>query len=448
MVPVHTVRRALLKIDCSLATSPTANTARLERLMTDQQTTSLSQSVMGETCARCHTTQEWGTSSWCPNCGYYPTINSEGVSDNSWKDAMPVEEESVPEGNLFAQLPGWFWILMGGIVCIVMTGFYIRIQADEAESTRGMIALGILPFALTTMAIAHLLASRQAMKHDPRIRFADAIISWFTIWQPSIGQLPDSRKRIWSMTWGMTAVVTSLLVIGGIDYNAPFRNTEKVKPKPFGNKIIQAVTGAAKAAGQGGSAASMEEALGQLSDPSMVGNAGAGGAQDMEGALKQLTDSAAGGLGGSMEDAMAKLGAVPGQLEDMAKSAQEDLEATEATLCILYGVATNDEQLPTSFLFAGKPRNDYQHVAEIQAEDLDKQEYRRLAIKLSKKVQNRPAVPTTYDAIWVDPVLVCKIRYSQMNEDGTVRDAEFDSIVRDDSRKTANRRSVPQHGRR
>ena len=403
---------------------------------------------MGETCVRCHTTQDWGTSSWCPNCGFYPTIDADGVKDDSWKAAMPVEEEEVPEGNLFAQLPAWFWILMGGIVAIVMTGFYVRIQADEAESTRGMIALAILPLALGTMAVAHIIASRHAMRHDPRIRFADAIISWFTVWQPSITQLPDSRKRIWSMTWGMTAVVTSLLVIGGIDYNAPFRTKEKVKPKAFGNKVIQAVTATAKAAGQGGSAATMEDALGQLSDPSMVGQAAAGGPQDMEGALKQLTNSSMAGIGGSMDDAMSQLSDLPGQLEDMARNAQDDMEANEVILCVAYGVVTNDEQLPASFLFAGKPGNDYQHIAEIKAEDLDKNEYRRLAIKLSTKVQSLPAVPSEYDAIWVDPVIVCKLRYVEMNEDGTVRGAEFDSIVRDDSRRTANGRSAAQRGRR
>ena len=116
---------------------------------------------MGETCARCHTNQDWGTSSWCPNCGFYPTLDAESVKDESWKAAMPVEEESIPEGNLFAQLPAWFWILMGGIVAIVLTGFYIRVEAADAESTRGMIALGILPVALTMMAIAHFTASRQ-----------------------------------------------------------------------------------------------------------------------------------------------------------------------------------------------------------------------------------------------------------------------------------------------
>lgn len=395
--------------------------------MTNSQTSKLNQTVMGETCVRCHTTQDWGTSSWCPNCGFYPTIDADGVKDESWKHAMPVEEEQIPEGNLFAQLPAWFWILMGGIVAIVMTGFFIRVQADEAESTRGLIALGILPFAFGTMAIAHIIASRHAMVHDPRIRFADAIISWFAVWQPSITQLPDSRKRIWSMTWGMTAVVTSLLVIGGIDYNAPFRTEKKAKPKAFGNKVIQSVTATATAAGQGNEADNREEALAQLSDPSMVGDA-------------------AGGAGGTVADAVSELSGMTGETDDLPGPSQ--VPAAETILCVAYGVVTDDDQLPTSFLFAGRPMNDYQHVAEIHSGDLGKKEFRRLAMSLFKKVQDRPAVSTDYDAVWVNPVLVCKLRYVEMNDDGTVSGAEFDSIVRDDSRRTANGQSAGQRGRR
>ena len=61
--------------------------------------------VPGKTCARCHTTQDWGSSTWCPYCGFYPSLNLESVSDESWKNAIPAEEESAPQGNLFAQLP-------------------------------------------------------------------------------------------------------------------------------------------------------------------------------------------------------------------------------------------------------------------------------------------------------------------------------------------------------
>jgi len=219
----------------------------------------------------------------------------------------------------------------------------------------------------------------------------------------------------------MTSIVTALLVIGGIDYNAPFRTD--TKPKPVGNQLIKAVTGTAKSAAGGGTA-SMEDALGDLTD---TGAAAAG----------------ANGTPAEMEEALKKLSDLPDEMAKMAEGADglhgEETKPEQTLMCIVYGVITNDERIPTSFLFAGKPQQSYQHVAEIRAEDLEKSEFLRLAVKLFQKVQPRPAIPTTYEAVWVKPVLICKIRYRNMNDDGTIRDATFDSIIRDESDRTASR---------
>lgn len=400
--------------------------------MTDQVTATSdpvedSGAVPGETCARCHTTQAWGSSSWCPNCGFYPSLDAEGISDDSWQSAVPAEPAESGDENLFSTLPGWFWVMMGGMTGILLLGLVVRTQAAEEESLRGIIALSTLGVAFLMIAVAHVIASRYAMKHDPRIRLTDAMVSWFTIWQPTIGQLPASRRRIWSMTWGMTSVITALLIIGGIDYSAPFRTEEQVKTKPFGNKVIQAVTGAASAAGQNGGAAGMEDALGQLTDPSMMA-AGQAGAPT------------------SMEDAVSSLASMPGELEGMAATEEEAVDEVETAdssiLCIVYGVLTNDEKIPTGFLFAGKPRTQYQHVAEISAEDISKEDYQRLAGRLSRRIQKRPAIPTDYNAVWVDPVLVCKLRYVRMNQDGTVHKPEFEDIVRDGRSRTKPTRAA------
>ncbi len=97
----------------------------------------------------------------------------------------------------------------------------------------------------------------------------------------------------------------------------------------------------------------------------------------------------------------------------------------------MYGVLTNDEKTPTGFLFAGRPRSQYQHVAEIDAEDMSREDYQRVAARLARRIQKRPAIPTQLDAVWVDPVLVCRLRYVRMNNDGTIVGAEFDEIIRD-----------------
>lgn len=380
-------------------------------------------SVPGETCPRCHTTESWGTDSWCPNCGFYPSIDAEGINDTSWQDHMPVEEEESPPGNLLAELPVWFWIMMGGITGILFLGLAIRIQAAEQESVRGIIALSTLAGALAAIAAAHVVACIDAIKNDRRIRPMDAVISWFVIWQPTITQLPATRGRIWTMSWGVTGVVTAILIIGGIDYNAPFRTDAPVKTKPFGNKVIQTVSGAAKAAGQNNGPASMEEALTQLSDPDM------------------MTGS---DVPGSIDDAVSNLASAAD-----SQSAPGDAEQTrKSILCVVYGMTTDQQNAPAGFLFAGKSRNEFQHIALIHARSLPTDEYQRLSARLSRNIRATPAIPTEHDAVWVDPVLVCKIRYVRLNEDGTVSGAEFDSIVREGTRRSGGRAAGSKRGRR
>jgi len=196
----------------------------------------------GETCARCHTTQEWGRDSWCPNCGYYPSLDAEAINDNSWKDQISVEAESAPQGNLFAALPAWFWIMIGGSLVILLLGLFVRTRAANDEALRGFIALTTVGVSTVVIGIAHLLACLFAMKRDCRITLMDAMISWFSVWHPTITQLPATRFRLWSMSWGVTSLVTALLIIGGIDYEAPFRTEKHAEIETHKGNVHQAVT--------------------------------------------------------------------------------------------------------------------------------------------------------------------------------------------------------------
>ena len=153
---------------------------------------------------------------------------------------------------------------------------------------------------------------------------------------------------------------------------------------------------------------------------------------------------------------MNSLASMPDQLQQLTATAEADAAAMaaadseiadESMLCIVYGVVTDEDKTPTGFLFAAKPRNKYQHIAEISAEDLAKNDYRRLAARLSRKIQKKPAIETEYEAVWVDPVLVCKIRYIRLNEDGTVYGPLFDSIVREGTRRSASRNAEQRRGR-
>ena len=376
--------------------------------------------VPGETCPRCHTTQSWGMASWCPNCGYYPSVGEDDVEDMSWKDHVVEDTAEAEPENIWQSIPAWFWIMMAGVIGIMVSSVTIRLLLPEEDSPRGIIALVQLGVGFLSFAIAHGIASREAMKNDPRINLTDVGLAWFSVWQPTITQLPHTCKRIWSIAWGLMAMVTAVTVIGGIDYSAPFRGEEKKGPNIAAN-VIQNVASAAKAqAAQQPQDMSMEDALTELNDPdAMMDAANAGGAP------------------ASMEDAVQNLAGMPEQLEELTGDLPlDDPEALQEMLVDLkvstyvYGVVINSKRQPVGLVFAANTKGRDQHVAEIMADKIPQDSYMRIVRKLYMATQSTPEIPSDRtDVVWVAPEVSCRLKYKGIAEDGTLIEPEFDAIV-------------------
>ena len=251
--------------------------------------------------------------SWCPNCAYYPSVGEDDVEDTSWKEHVVDDSPEAEPENIWQSIPAWFWVMMAGILGIMGSSVAIRFMMPEEDSPRGIVALVQLAIGMLSFATAHGIASREAMKNDPRINLTDVALSWFSVWQPTITQLPHTCKRIWGIAWGIMAMITAVTVIGGIDYSAPFRGEEKKGPNVAAN-VIRNVASAAKAqAGQ--DQKSMEDALSEMNDP------------------EAMADQAnAGGGPASMEEAVQQLAGTPEQLSAITDGLPTDPEALQAML--------------------------------------------------------------------------------------------------------------------
>lgn len=377
-----------------------------------------------ETCPRCHTTEPWGQSSWCPRCNYYPVVDAGADAGQSWSEDLPeTPQEEVDNRTALESIPAWFWGMLAGVIVIAVSSVAIRMSFAEDEETRGMIALTQLVVGLVSMLTAHGIASKLAFATDRRTNFNDVLLSWFNIWQPTIGRLPASFKQVWAAVWGAIAVITATTIIGGIDYSAPFRTHKKPDVKPL--NVIGKVAGAARAGAAKGKDASMDEALGDLASEVAEAEAAMGGIED--------------GPAKSMEDALAEVGDMDEKLKDMKadldadgikslqdaqnRTAERDLE------CFVYGVVIDSRKAPVGLLFAANTRGEDQHVAELKAEDMPKKKFREIALKLYRAVTREPVVPSNRRAIWVKPVVTCRLKFVDFNEDGELDGPVFDGIV-------------------
>lgn len=380
-----------------------------------QTTAETTAKTPGETCPRCHTTKSWGQMSWCPDCGFYPVVDKSAEDGTSWADNLPdlPQEEEDDSRTALESIPAWFWGLLGGIVAIAGFSVFVRASYPDDEEIRGTVALLQLSLGFVSMFIAHAISAKFAMKSDRRVNFNDVLLSWFNIWQPTISALPHTCKRIWAFVWGGIAVITAVTVIGGIDYSAPFRTHKSPELKPL--SVVGAVAGAARAGAD--DSESMDEALGDLQ--SQVSEAGASG--DLEDGGPK-----------SMEDALNELGNMEDQLEGLDTEELAKLKAAakrKELECFIYGVVVDDRNVPTKLLFASNILGTEQHVAELDVNDLPRDKFRIIAVRLYKEVRRTPAIPSELQAIWVKPTVVCRLTFAGETKNGKLDDPKFDAIV-------------------
>jgi hypothetical protein len=208
-----------------------------------------SETVQGETCTHCHNTESFGLSEWCPKCGYHPRFKRVFDMDaGSWDDG-PAD---------FSKLvPPWARVLVLGMLGIVVLGVVVRLQFSvphRAVWTLSQVLLGLLVFGA-----GHIAAYTHAAAESDKVGPFDMLFQPFAIWKPTLRDLPANAWRTWLGSWGMTAGIVALAVVGGIDWLGIFDADWGVKKAAQGNLVHHIVDKARKEKGEG--AESLEDAM-------------------------------------------------------------------------------------------------------------------------------------------------------------------------------------------
>ena len=385
-----------------------------------------------ETCPRCHTTADWGENSWCPDCGYYPIVDGNNTEGASWADKLPeTVVEEVDNRSAMQSIPVWFWLMTVGIIGIALASVGLRVWLVEQETLRGRIALGQLGIGMLSMAVAHAIAAKFAMSGDRRISVPDIFLSWFNIWQPTIGKLPHTSKRLLAMIWGIVACLTAVTVIGGIDYGYPFRDHEEADMKPI--NVVDAVASAARAQAEknGQEGTSLEKAV-QGDNLATAGDA----AVSMEDEIKQMNDTD--GPDEQFADDLTGAGGAKRELEKRLKDLPKDEKGFREVDGTLYGVVTNNRKVPVALLFGARSNGKWIHLTRVEQSGIPSRTFRRIIQKLNGKIVKGPFIelatspkpqPQTRQA-WVRPDVTCSLQFTEV-EDGQLMDVRVESILID-----------------
>jgi hypothetical protein len=186
-------------------------------------------------CPKCGSTEPWGISSWCPNCFYHPRLGEVVIT------APPPDPEvrhlaaghsQRPEAyaEVLKSVPLWIHMLWVGVVGIFVMSVFMTLKLPKTGYERALWTLAQAGIGLIAAAVAHVLVFFKAIPATDKYGPFDLFVKPLDFWRYALHKMPTGAWRLWLFAWGLTAALSAIVLIGGINYSSIFE-TKSTKKK-------------------------------------------------------------------------------------------------------------------------------------------------------------------------------------------------------------------------
>lgn len=386
----------------------------LEAVRLDKEAPGADEPDQPEGCPNCHSLTPWGSSSWCPDCGYYPKLG---------RAMTPVEievNEASEDAATDFSVPAWTLWLAGGLVLITAGSIAVtRLLSEDMHGGWGRLQLVM---GVAVLAVAQARAYLIAARKTDAVPLSAFFFEPFQLWQAVCRQLPSTRWTLYLGSWGFMTSLLAVCVIG-LDLNSLFSQLPQRKARFNPMQAIMQMAAAAQ--GNALSAGGSEEDLAGMGDALSSAGGLAAGPGSGTGSLESSIEALAGGAG-----AMAlqnEPGGLQALVEEASSSAKIPLspdgeQRVERGDFLVFGYLTNAAGEMRSILLAEIKNGRGRFVSKLPVDEIAPPEREQLQQSLDRFRAANPALPVPYQARWVLPVVQCEVAYVGWTPDGRLRD--------------------------
>lgn len=322
----------------------------------------------------------------CRRCGYHQRL---GIAleldewdreDESGQSLAPQEASHL---EVWLQLiPPWTgWIALG-VLLVVAESVAARFATPADSGLRTLWSLAQLGGGLVLLALAHLAAYTFAITEDDRLKAFDLLARPLHCWMPTLRALPARLGVATAAAASLTAVLMSLLVIGGLPYEKLWDWGIQAPPK---QNLLAAVTKQAQ------KVAPKDQAL---------------------------------------EDAMHDFAGKAGlEATEPAAPAEKPRQFAQ---CLIVGFLPSKEN-PQDFralVVAGVVEGELKEVATVSL-GFDAEARATLNRRMRELLRQESFVQSSQPAFWLQPRLTCRVSYTERRKSGRLVDARFESLLAD-----------------
>lgn len=332
----------------------------------------------------------------CPKCGWYPVLGIHVEIDEAFEAVMTAPsaeaaeeasevDASKPEWQKHLEvwsglIPMWAWLMIGTTLAAVGAGIGVRLATSGSPALHMYCGIGGLLIGSSIAAIAHLIGFILCSSEDASFGVVDILIKPFKTWKKLAEKLPN---RVWlanSMNLGLSTVLASVLIVGGIPYEKLLDWGFKARAK----KTFVAMIAEKAASVPGEGKDNLEDAIGDF----------AGKAGDVD--------------------------APPPK--PVAPKPRQRLE------CLVMGYQTDSNGKLVALLLAADQRGKLKYVGRVKP-NLPKREATQLVARFRENGSTRPLVRTPESGTWLRPKFMCRATYTEWPDNKRPKDLEWGELM-------------------
>jgi hypothetical protein len=153
---------------------------------------------------------------WCKACGYCKSL------EEGEKKAAEIEEKPLPSlggltatGAAIGQSPLWIWVTLIGLGAVIGGTWFAEKSMSLTPFSRALFTTIQMAAGLALMLLGQFVGLLRIAPEDPTMSFKDAIFP-FKLYALALKRLPTTQWTIYFGVWGLTAIITANIFVGGM----------------------------------------------------------------------------------------------------------------------------------------------------------------------------------------------------------------------------------------
>lgn len=162
---------------------------------------------------------------WCKSCGYCRSLEEERA-----RGPVPAVGKPKPSGpprpsklglsefvDLLRKTPSWAWGLLAGMAAVVLLTLTPALALPEDSLPRALWCTLQIVIGAVMLFGGQVAALAMVAGDDERLTFKDALLP-LRLWVTAVRRLPETRRPLWVSAWGLTAILSAVLLVGGLTH--------------------------------------------------------------------------------------------------------------------------------------------------------------------------------------------------------------------------------------